>query len=172
MIARSKWRQRAASAGLGIVTLTRLTVLALTSAITLAARSLGPETTPVLQTEPPGDPVELAVSDLAQRLGVDRSAIVVLSVEDVTWPDSSLGCPEPGRAYIQVLTPGKRIRLGVDGKVYEYHSGRTEAPVYCDNPQPPVTGDRPGSGPGPLVVPGPTMVPMTESAPRQGNDPR
>jgi hypothetical protein len=66
----------------------------------------------------------LAVADLAQLLGIAPSAITVVSVEEVTWPDASLGCPKPGMMYAQVLTPGSRIVLEVDGKTYEYHTGR------------------------------------------------
>jgi hypothetical protein len=114
------------------------------------------------QPEPTSDPAEQAASDLAQRLNVDRSAILVMSVEDVTWSDSSLGCPEPGRAYLQVLTPGMRIRLSMEEKVYEYHSGRGGAPIYCENPQPPVSGDSPETRPAPMVAPAPTPIPTTE----------
>jgi hypothetical protein len=86
----------------------------------------------------PGDSVSLAVEDLMRRLNVDRSAIIVVSVEDVTWSDSALGCPQPDYGYAQVLTPGQRIRLEAGGRVYSYHSGPTGPPAYCENPQPAV----------------------------------
>ncbi len=86
------------------------------------------------------DAVQTAVADLAERLGVDPATITVLSVDDVTWSDSSLGCPEPGRAYSQVVTPGQRIRLEADGAIFEYHGGRVGAPRYCENPEPPISG--------------------------------
>src|SRR5687767_10541093 len=49
---------------------------------------------------------ENAIADLAVRLGIEASAVTVVSVESVTWSDGSIGCPEPGRAYPQVITPG------------------------------------------------------------------
>ena len=79
-----------------------------------------------------------AVTDLAARLGVDESAITVVSVEEVTWPDGSLGCPEPGMMYSQALEDGTLIVLDVDGTIYEYHGGAGRDPFYCENPTPPV----------------------------------
>jgi len=48
--------------------------------------------------------------------------ITIASVEAVEWPDASLGCPELGMVYAQVITPGYRIILTVSGEQYEYHS--------------------------------------------------
>lgn len=70
------------------------------------------------------DMQELAIADLAKRLGVAKDAITVQNVEEVQWPDASLGCPEPGKMYAQVLTLGLRIVLEAKGKSYEYHTGR------------------------------------------------
>ncbi len=91
---------------------------------------------------PDVDPVaQPAVTDLADHLGVDESAITVVSVEDVTWSDGSLGCPEPGMMYTQALVDGTLIVLDVDGVAYEYHSGAEHDPFYCENPTPPVGDD-------------------------------
>lgn len=68
--------------------------------------------------------VEAARKDLAQRLMVPEASIEQVGpVEEVTWPDASLGCPEPGMIYAQVLTPGYRFKLQGGGQVYTYHSG-------------------------------------------------
>jgi hypothetical protein len=66
---------------------------------------------------------ELAVADLAGQLGIAAEAITVRSVEAVEWSDASLGCPEPDMLYAQVITPGYRIALEVNGQSYEYHTG-------------------------------------------------
>jgi hypothetical protein len=79
-------------------------------------------------------PVDAARADLAERLGVDESTIAVVSAESVNWPNSALGCPEPGRAYSQVVTPGYRIVLAVDGATYAYHASRTGSPFLCAEP--------------------------------------
>lgn len=67
-------------------------------------------------------PVQAAVADLAQRLGIGQDAVTVASFEEVTWPDAALGAPEPGRIYAQVQTPGYRVFLNAEGRRYEYHT--------------------------------------------------
>jgi len=71
-----------------------------------------------------------AVADLAQRLGVDAATVEVVRAETVTWPDASAGCPQPGQAYAQVLTPGYEIVLKVNGTQYIYR-GTTEQVFLC-----------------------------------------
>ncbi|MEV6282958.1 hypothetical protein [Kribbella sp. NPDC051770] len=78
-------------------------------------------------------PQEQAKTDLAERLGVFVDEITLVSAEEVTWPDSSLGCPEPGMMYAQVLTSGSRIVLTAGGRTYEYHAGGQRAPFLCEN---------------------------------------
>ncbi|MGH3503507.1 MAG: hypothetical protein ACRDQA_21795 [Nocardioidaceae bacterium] len=84
------------------------------------------------------DPTRQAVADLVRRLEVPAEEIDITAVEQVTWRDSSLGCPEPGHMYAQVLTPGWRIMLGHRGAVYEYHAALDGGARYCDNPQEPL----------------------------------
>lgn len=75
--------------------------------------------------------VARAKADLAARLGLSEAEIRVVEAQAVTWPDSSLGCPEPGRMYLQVLTPGYRIVLEAGGRRYTYHAGREGPPFLC-----------------------------------------
>lgn len=84
--------------------------------------------------------IEKASEDLAQRLTVSTSQISVISASEVVWPDGSLGCPQKGMAYIQVLIPGFLIVLENDNKQYEYHSGKDGNVAYCQNPTSPTTG--------------------------------
>ncbi|MGW6200017.1 hypothetical protein ACWF0M_28005 [Kribbella sp. NPDC055110] len=84
-----------------------------------------------------GSVVDQAKTDLAKRLGVEAAQVTVVSSEDVTWPDGSLGCPEPGMYYTQALVPGNRTVLEAGGKQYSYHSGGHRAPFLCEQPQPP-----------------------------------
>jgi hypothetical protein len=86
-------------------------------------------------TQPASGPVEQAKADLAKRLGVEAAQVTVVSSNEVTWPDGSLGCPEPGMNYTQALVPGARIILEAAGKQYHYHSGGTRPPFLCENPQ-------------------------------------
>jgi hypothetical protein len=78
------------------------------------------------------DSQNAAADDLAKRLGITKSAIRLVLIEAVQWPDASLGCPQPGMMYAQVITPGYRIVLEVNGKQYEYHTGRGGKVVLCE----------------------------------------
>jgi hypothetical protein len=96
-------------------------------------------------TNPPivdhGNPqVAASIADLAGRLGVDTSSIEVVSVEEVTWRDGSIGCPQPGMSYTQALVNGSRIVLRVSGQDHQYNSGGGRDPFYCANPSDPVPG--------------------------------
>jgi hypothetical protein len=77
-----------------------------------------------------------AVEDLAGRLSIQGEEIELLEVKEVVWPDSSLGCPQPGMAYKQVPMDGLLIRLRVDGRIYEYHSGGSRDPFLCEQTSP------------------------------------
>lgn len=75
----------------------------------------------------------LARHDLAKKLAVDERKIETKSVKPTTWPDASLGCPEPGMMYAQMETPGFLIELASGGKTYRYHADRKRV-VTCDQP--------------------------------------
>ena len=116
-------------------------------------------------------PVESAVVDLADRLGVDQADVDVVAAYLGTWPDSSLGCPEPDMSYAQMLTDGAVIELGVGETVYNYHMGGSQhTPFLCEEPSPPVAQQK-GTGP---TLPGPIELnppkPTEESIPPPGYD--
>ncbi len=75
-------------------------------------------------------PVRAAQADLASRLGLDPGKIAVVRTEVREWPDTSLGCPQEGMFYAQVITPGYRVVLEAGGRLYEYHTDQERA-VYC-----------------------------------------
>jgi hypothetical protein len=84
--------------------------------------------------------IEKAKNNLAQRLSVSISEINLVDAKAVTWPNASLGCPQEGMFYAEVLTPGYLILLSTGGMEYEYHAGRSMEVFYCENPTPPVPG--------------------------------
>lgn len=86
-----------------------------------------------------------AKADLAQRLGASPDEIEVVEARQVTWPDTSLGCPEPGMMYAQVLTPGVLVRLLYAGDHYRYHGGRAALPRLCPAGQAHRPVDAPGA---------------------------
>jgi hypothetical protein len=84
----------------------------------------------------PSDPtlqklVMQAKEDLAKRLAISVEQIDLVEFQSVVWPDKSMGCPQPGMAYIQVQQDGMLIRLLTGGRVYEYHSGGNHPPFLC-----------------------------------------
>jgi len=103
-------------------------------------------------TVPPGgklDPagqhmLNLALADLASRLDIPEAEIEPVALQAVTWPDASLGCPQPDMFYIQILSPGYRIILAVGDQRYRYHTDQSENVLLCEQdletlPQIPVT---------------------------------
>jgi hypothetical protein len=84
--------------------------------------------------------VDKAKEDLAQRLSISASQINLVEARDVVWPNSSLGCPEKGMVYAEILTPGYLVVLESDGNTFEYHGGFGGDIIYCKNPTPPIIG--------------------------------
>ncbi len=72
-----------------------------------------------------------AVNLVASTLQVPVEEVTVLSVQAVTWSDTSLGCPEPGMMYAQVLTPGFLVTTEVQGKPQQVHMDAKGKGVVC-----------------------------------------
>jgi hypothetical protein len=77
--------------------------------------------------------VHAAITDLAARRNVAPDTVQVVSVEDTDWSDTSLGCPQPGMFYAQIIVQGYRIVLSVGGQRVEYHADRKGRVVTCGN---------------------------------------
>ena len=75
--------------------------------------------------------IEAALADAARRTGLDASTLKVARAERVTWPDGSLGCPQPGMSYTQALVPGYRIRIQAGKELLDYHAGVRGKPLLC-----------------------------------------
>lgn len=71
-----------------------------------------------------------AAGILAEELDIPVSEVMVISVRPVEWPDSSIGCPQPGQAYMQVITPGHKISLRARDQVYVMHEAGGK-PFLC-----------------------------------------
>jgi hypothetical protein len=96
------------------------------------AAPVAPTQTPVPPATESEAAVAAAAAHIAQYLGVDERDILVQFVEAVDWPDSSLGCPQPGMVYAQFITPGYRVLLEADGQAYEIHTDTRQTAVLCD----------------------------------------
>ena len=75
--------------------------------------------------------IRQALAHASQHSGLPADELQIVSAESVTWPDGSLGCPQPGMAYTQALVPGFRVRVRAGEELLDYHSGRSGAPTLC-----------------------------------------
>ena len=67
--------------------------------------------------------IERARARLVEEVdGISADEITLVTAEAVDWPDSSLGCPQPGMMYGQVITPGYKIVLEAGGVEYSFHT--------------------------------------------------
>lgn len=120
------------------------------AAVPPASPSPLPSTPPVIPKDAEAA-AAAARADLASRLHVAEEDILVRRVESVTWRDSSLGCPKPGQGYLQVLTPGFRIFLEVQGQTYEYHGDTRGNIAECGEGQSPAPTEPSMGGDYPMV---------------------
>jgi hypothetical protein len=54
-------------------------------------------------------PEAVARRIVAEHSGAAPADITIVSVEFIEFSDSSLGCPSPDMAYLQVITPGHKV---------------------------------------------------------------
>ena len=83
------------------------------------------------------DVANQAMTELAEKLSIQKDQISVISVQSVVWSDSSLGCPQPDMNYLMVLTDGYRVVLAVDDEPYYYHANKRGYGIFCESPNPP-----------------------------------
>lgn len=111
-----------------------------TSVSVTTTTSIPEETVPSVPTSNPNTApesvVEKAVEDLASRAGVATDSIVVVLAEEKTWPDGSIGCPQPGMSYTQALVDGSRVLLRAGDRLYDYHAGADGEPFLCESTAP------------------------------------
>jgi hypothetical protein len=89
-----------------------------------------------LSVEAPPELVTAAQQQLAKYLKVSPDALKLQSANAKEWPDGSLGCPEEGMVYPQVLVPGYLLIFtdSAQSVQYEVHTGQSEAQlVLCQN---------------------------------------
>jgi hypothetical protein len=64
-------------------------------------------------------PASKAIHLVAEQTGAAAEQVKLISEEAIDFSDSSLGCPKPGMAYMQVVTPGHKVALEYKGKTYD-----------------------------------------------------
>ena len=75
--------------------------------------------------------IDLAISKLNEKIPVSRDTISNIRIRSIQWPDSSLGCAEPGVEYLQVVTPGYLVNFKANEKIYTINVGGNRA-IICD----------------------------------------
>lgn len=104
-----------------------------TSPLVQPTSPISPPPTPQLQRETVTSIVEELRLRISEQVRVNKDALTLVSEERVMWRDASLGCPQEGKAYAQVLVPGWRI-VFVDaaGQEYDVHAAENpETYVIC-----------------------------------------
>jgi len=74
---------------------------------------------------------DAVLADASKRTGIEAAKLEIVESVAVTWPDGSLGCPEPGMNYTMALVPGYRIRIKVDEQLLNYHASARGHWVFC-----------------------------------------
>jgi hypothetical protein len=98
----------------------------------LAPPATAPATAPATK---PAEPDSIT-RRLAEALGLKPEALTLVTAFQVTWPNSCLGCQQPGTECLQVLTPGEqRLYRATDGREYDVRVGRNAQFLICTIPQ-------------------------------------
>lgn len=77
---------------------------------------------------------QVAIEELARNLGLSEDRIEIISTEAVEWPDSCLGISMEGTACAEVITPGYRVILEVNGNQVEYRTNETGTVILPATP--------------------------------------
>lgn len=107
----------------------RLKILFLAALLVIVFVACNPASIPDTgsETTPDGFPplvVSEAITQLSQELNITTEEIDISELSQVDWPDACLGIPLEGQACAQVITPGFRVLLEVDGQQYEFRSNQ------------------------------------------------
>ena len=84
---------------------------------------------------------ERAIGIAASTFHVKPEEITVLSIQPVTWANSSLGCPQEGQMYLQEEMPGYLATVEISGKTHSVHMNEKGQGVVCppEQAQPPAS---------------------------------
>lgn len=87
----------------------------------LALACSGPEATDSEERTRPTatNPETVAKQVVADFLSVPITEVTMVSTREQEFSDSSLGCPEPGMSYLQVLTSGHQVIVEADGRRFD-----------------------------------------------------
>jgi len=102
----------------------------LTSAILIASVITGACTS---QAPEKSGPEAVALNTVADTFGISRQELTVTDSRTVEFNDASLGCPQTGMMYAQVITPGYRILVEHQERTFDVRVSGDFGQV-CDKP--------------------------------------
>lgn len=130
--------------------------------------------------------IDAVFNDLSQRLGrsLTRKNVDTWDWTEDVYPDTSLGCPQPGQTYVKGSTRGYRITITYRGVVYDYRVVKdtgaffrcspldsSAAPTTQATPIPAigtsVPNVQPTANPTNTPIGVPTVLPITAAPPSQ-----
>jgi hypothetical protein len=116
---------------------------------------------PLAESTPPvGDAyVERALMVVAAELNLAPEAVTVEGIQPVDWPDTALGCPLRGMAYLQKVTPGYLVTLSAAGAEYTVHMDAGGTAIVCSADGTPLPGSIPIL-PGERIMDGQPWMPV------------
>lgn len=88
--------------------------------------------TAIIYAQGAPEPINDALADLSNRVGrqVSISDLDNWFWRQETFPDTSLGCPQDGQVYTQVVTAGYVFELTYAGTVYDYRVSADRSTVF------------------------------------------
>lgn len=83
------------------------------------------------------------LAEVASQTGVEVGELTIERAQQVTWPDGSLGCPEPDMMYTQALVPGYWVVIKAGDETFDFRMSETGVPRLCPEGQgnPPLEQD-------------------------------
>jgi hypothetical protein len=74
--------------------------------------------------------------DVSVRSGAPIDGVELSSIDEIEFPDASLGCPEKGVLYAQVVTPGFEIVFVAASTEFNYRVARGDTEFrLCADPE-------------------------------------
>ena len=83
----------------------------------------------------PAEAVLEAQQWLATQLSVAAEQVQIIEAEQAEWTDSCLGLGRPNESCLQVITPGWRVVLEVNGQRYEVRTDQTGSVIRVASPE-------------------------------------
>lgn len=90
---------------------------------------------PSASTALPAEAVLNARQWLAMQLNMAVEQVQIIEAEQAEWTDSCLGLGRPDESCLQVITPGWRVVLEVNGQRYEVRTDRTGSVIRVASPE-------------------------------------